>query len=156
MTTPSTKLGAIQIQADRDHARTVILHPENDDIFTMTGRQVIESCRLGISIELWLQEFNAMLAHVAEWTARSTRVSACYCTTRGSRLALFFVPASGAFDFDLADELVELNGNLIKDFNIGTLSVHQIPADELTRFVTPETSRQVYGQQSASPSAMDA
>src|SRR5437867_9646333 len=82
----------------------VVLHPADDDLFVQTGKQVIDACKLNISIEVWLRELDSLLDDVRQWFGqRATRVKACYCMARGSRIVLFFVPAIGRFDFDLAD-----------------------------------------------------
>ena len=58
---------------------------------------------------------------------------------------LFFVPASKCFDFDLADEMVQLNAKLMKDFNVGMVETHQIPPADLDRFLNLGMARQIYG-----------
>ncbi len=143
---------AIHIDA-RDGERPVLLHPDNDDLFVRTGRQVIEACRLGISIELWLSEFNAMLEEARHWAEqRAAKVRACFCAPVNSRVVLYFVPNSKSFDFDLADGLAELNAELVKRFNVGMVEIHQVPWEELDRFVDIESSRRVYGEQRESGS----
>ena len=99
-----------------DADRRVILHPENNHLFVRSGKQVIEACRLSISIDVWMNELAALMGHVQRWAAqRASRVRACYCAPRGAKTVVFFVPASQGFDFDLADELAELTSQLVKD-----------------------------------------
>src|SRR5437588_8140304 len=106
----------------RENESRVLLHPEDDDLFVRTGRQVIEACRLGIGIELWLSELDSMLQTVRDWAGKhASRIRTCFCAPRGSQIALYFSPALNRFDFDLADELANLNGKLVKDFNIGMI-----------------------------------
>ena len=147
----------IRIEAKADGERPVVLRPDDDDLFVRTGKQVIEACRLGISIELWLSELHAMLDAVRHWAAqRAGHVRSCSCSPRGGRMTLFFVPTSGRFDFDLADELAALNGRLVKEFNIGMVEIHQVPWEELDRFLDPDSVRRVYGEQPESHSAVEA
>jgi len=128
-----------------DAERQFVLHPENDDLFVRTGRQVIEACRLGISVEVWFGECKDMFERVSQWArGHAAQVSACYAVPRGTGIGLFVVPKSQSFNFDLADELAELNRELVQKFNVGTVEIHQVPGDELHRFLVIEESRQVY------------
>jgi len=138
----------IRIAARSDSGRLVVLHPENDDLFVSTGKQVIEACRLGISVDLWLHELRGMLESVVAWSdEHRARVLACYAAPRATQTALFFIPRSGHFDFDLADELVELNTRLLREFNVGAIEVLQVPGHELERFIKPDQARTLYGGQ---------
>lgn len=137
----------VHIDGAKDADRPVVLRPTDDDLFVRTGRQVIEACRLNISIEVWLSELNAMLAEVGEWaTERAEQVEACYCAPRGTRTVLFFVPTAGRFDFDLADALAELSGRLVRDFNVGMVETHQVPGDEVERFLDLQSAQLIYGE----------
>ena len=130
----------------------VILHPEDNDLFMRTGKQVIEACRLGISIEVWIDEFNNMVSDVAQWAKKhAERVNACYCVPTGPRITLFFSPQSISFDFDLAEMLAELNADLIRKFNVGMVEVRQIPLQQIDRFLDPRKARLVYADPSARP-----
>lgn len=146
MDTKNTKkTEAPHISEAADGSRQFVLHPDDDDLFIRTGRQIIEACRLRISIEVWYAECNAMLENVAEWAkAHAAQVSQCYAVAGGSGIGLFFVPKIQSFDFNLADELADLNRELIQQFNVGTVEIHQVPIEELYRFVVLEESRQVY------------
>jgi hypothetical protein len=153
-----SKLETLHIKEDADGHRPVLLHPEDNDLFVRTGKQVIEACRLGISVELWLSEFQAMLEEVQRWTAaRAASVRACFAAARGARVALYFVPPHDQFDFDLAEQLAELNAELVKRFNIGMVEIYQIPWAELDRFINPKSARQIYGtEQPAAHPAVEA
>lgn len=143
---------AIRIRAQGDGDRPVVLHPEDDDVFVRTGRQVIEACRLGISIEVWMHEFREMLGHVHRWAQQhGSRIRACYAAPRGASIGLYFVPRTETFDFDLAEELAPLNRDLVKAFNIGMIEVHQIPERERDRFISPEAVRTVFCDAQGAP-----
>lgn len=125
----------------------VVLHPDNNDLFVRTGKQIIAACRMNISIDVWFIEFNGMLTRVAAWAAEhSAQVRICYCAPRSSQITLFFVPSSDAFDFELADDLVSLNSELVTSFNVGMIEIHQIPEEDIDRFLNPDESRLVYGE----------
>lgn len=147
----------IRIREDRDGVGPVVLPPQDDDLFVRTGQQVIEPCRLGIGVELWLKELRAMLDMVNKWaTEHSSRVQACFCAPRGSKITLFVVPSSDSFSFDWAEEIAGLNIRAVKDFNLGMVEILQIPGDQVERFLMIQSSRQVYGCPSAAHSAMEA
>lgn len=139
------ELDTAHIREPVDGAREYVMHPADNDLFVRTGRQVIEACRLGISVEVWFGECNAMLEKVTAWAQEHVaKVTAAYAVPGGAGIRLFVVPKSETFDFDLADELADLNRELVQKFNVGTVEIHQVPADEVSRFVVPEEARQVF------------
>jgi hypothetical protein len=142
MSDSPTKQNAVSIDAAQSQ---VLLRPENDDLFVRTGRQVIEACRLSISIELWVDEVKGMFEFVSNWAQAREEIRACHASF-GSRIALFFVPKTDSFDFDLADALVQLNAQLVSQFNVGMVEVRQIPFAEVDRFLDPTSARTIYGE----------
>jgi hypothetical protein len=156
MSETADKLEPKRIHHSEDEAREYLIHPADDDLFVSTGQQVIAACQLGISIRVWVQELDQMLADVREWAmARQERIGSCYSVPKGSRILLFFVPTSDSFDFDLADELVTLNGELVRNYNIGFVEVHEVPAAEYDRFFTTDNARWVYGKRLGTPQTME-
>ncbi|MCC7290763.1 MAG: hypothetical protein IT449_01730 [Phycisphaerales bacterium] len=146
-----------KITESSDGDKPYLLHPEDDNLFVRTGRQIIQACRLGISVEVWLDELKSVTEFVRVWAADSAgRVRSCYCAPRGSVLLLFFCPSSPTFDFELADRLAELNLELNQKFNLGAVEVHQVPLGELDRFVDTESALLVYGEHFKSPAAVEA
>src|SRR5688500_15106340 len=114
----STKAGDNLVRVTPDGRKTFVLHPEDDDLFVRSGQQVIDACQLGISVELWVDEVQAMAERLAGWSrTRADKVRSCHLAFRGGRVAVFIVPSSGRFDFDLADEIADLNTDLVKSFN---------------------------------------
>ncbi len=147
MTRTRAQRAPIRISESHDAERSVVLQSDDDDVFVRTGKQVIAACRLGISLDLWLQELHAMLGDVQRWAAdRGAQIRTCYCAPRGGRVALFFAPASSTVDFTLADELAELSVNLLQRYNVGSTEVQQVPWDELDRFLDPQAARHVHGE----------
>ncbi|HXE54419.1 MAG TPA: hypothetical protein VN541_15460 [Tepidisphaeraceae bacterium] len=145
---PAKSKNKVHIDAALDGAREFVLHPESNDLFVRTGKQVIEACQLGISVEVWLTELSGMLERVIRWAGeRATRVRSCFVSPAGSKTVLFFVPTSEQFDFDLADELTDLTSELLKEYNVGMVELGQIPWAELDRFLDPRTAIHIYGEQ---------
>lgn len=145
-----------RISEKQDGQRQFLLHPEDNNLFVRTGKQVIDSCRLGISVELWLEELSSVMKEVESWCeARKDRVRSCYCAPRIAKLAFFFLPVAERFDFDLADELADLNSHLLKDFNVGMVETHQVPWVEADRFLDPVTARLVHGEALEVPRPME-
>ncbi|OWY72933.1 hypothetical protein B7486_00900 [cyanobacterium TDX16] len=137
-----------RIHESGDADRHYLIHPKNNDVFVRTGKQVIEACRLDISIELWLSEIGAMLDDVSDWSkARSEKIKSCYCSPTGARISLFFSPVGGQFDFDLSEELTDLTVKLFKKFNVGMIESHQVPFEELDRFIDVQSARLVHGSE---------
>ncbi len=129
----------------REEGGRYVLHPEDNDLFVHTGRQIIAGCRLGISLQVWFKECKSMYDHVQKWSGdRSAEIHCCYATPRGVGIGLFFVPNRETFNFDLADELAELSAELVRSFNVGPVEIHQVPADEVNRFVVPDTATRIY------------
>lgn len=157
MSVKQTQPDPVRITAEKDADRPFIIHPEDDDLFVRTGREVIEACRLNISLELWLKELQGVFDTVIRWsTERRDRVRACFCEPRGSKMVFFFVTGSNRFDFDLADELADLNTRVVNGFNIGMVEMLQIPEAELDRFVNVDTSRPIYGRHPGPHRAVEA
>jgi hypothetical protein len=134
------------IRSDRDGDQQFVLHPANNDLFVRTGRQLIEGCQLSISLDVWMKELHGMFLHVATWCGqRKEYVAECWAAPRGNKVLLFFVPGGTQFNFDLAEELADLNRDIMNDFNIGAIEVGQIPATQIARFLDPEKATQIYG-----------
>jgi hypothetical protein len=153
MSETSEKRDTLRLDHDEDADRKILIHPADNDLFVSTGRQVIAACQLGISLSVWVNELGQMLEEVQRWAeARKDKIVSCYSVPQGSRVLLFFVPRSTSFDFDLADELVSLNGDLVRKYNIGLVEMHEVPAAEYDRFFNIDTARWVYGERlGASP-----
>lgn len=137
----------IRIREESDSDRQVVFHPENDDLFVRSGKQVIDACRLDIGLDLWLKEFGGVFAEVKKWSSeRSEHLRSCYCSPGVGKVVFFFTPKSEAFDFELGDELAVLNHRLYTSFGIGAVELHQIPWKEIDRFLDEGKSRHVYGE----------
>jgi hypothetical protein len=147
MSSTHESTSALHINEAQDADRNVVLHPENDDLFVQTGKQVIEACRLNISVELWQHEVSSMFDRVRHWAAeRDDRISGCYATARPTKLVVFVTPTKSTYDFDLADEITMLNRDLLRNFNVGYVELAQVPLDQMDRFVHPQQVRPIYAK----------
>ena len=129
-------------EADLGDAR-VVVDPLNRDLFVLTGRQLIESCGLQLSIQLYVDEAGLAVAELSRWAAaRRAKIASIHWEPRPGHLGLYVAVASDAFDFDLADEMTDLNLRLNREFTLGRVEVFQVPAAAVGRFVgSAERSR---------------
>ena len=98
-----------------------------------------------------------MCERVAAWAEKHAgQVSECFAVPCGLGLGVFVVPHSATFDFDLADDLADLNRELVQSFNVGTVEVHQVPAEELDRFVIRDAAKRVYSNANSAHQAVEA
>ena len=134
------------IHAQRGADRQFLFHPADNDVFVRTGRQIIDACRLTISVEVWLDELEEMMKFVRTWCADNRTVRGCICSPRAARVMLFFVPTSTTFNFDLADQLTDLDIHISREFHLGSDEVSEVPLGQADRFLIPEESIEIYGQ----------
>lgn len=132
----SDDLQRAQIHVHHEDERPVVFHPEDDDRFVQTAQQVIHSCRLGISLQVWFEEFRSLKDHLAAWVRGRSDITEAFAVPRGTRTTLYFVPSGDSFDFSLADELVDLEQQL-RSFNVGPIEALQVPRSDLSSFIDP-------------------
>jgi hypothetical protein len=136
-----------RIDGLRDAHRQFIIAPENRDLFVRTGRQVIAACNMQMRVERWLEVYEAMLGIVIDFAQEHVEhVAECYAIPRNAKTVLSFVPKSEAFDFELADQLAELQADFQQRFcNIlGAIEIGQVPSWDLRRFLDRDTALRVY------------
>lgn len=141
------KLHHRHIDEQKDAACRFVLKPEDNDMFVRTGRQIINACCLTISIEVWLDEQKGMFEHIHEWLQqekRSEKIIGCYAVPRGPGIGVFFILRNNQFDFDFADQLAVLNTELVRQFNVGSVEMHQLPNDEMDRFIVRDSAIEIY------------
>ena len=143
MDTVNTNLAHIREARDAD-VRFVI-HPESNDVFVRSGKQVVASCEIGISLEVWLGELSELFSTIADWCTGHPAVRAAFAQPIGSRIAIYIAPASSSFDFDLGDELATLNISLARKYRVlGMIEVLQIPWQDKETFVG-QSAKCIYG-----------
>lgn len=144
--TPIQKRETVHIHEHHVADKNVMVHYKDEDRLLLTGRSMINSCKLGISVETWLDELENAIGEVGAWCAeRSEKVQQAYLVPKSPQLPFYFVQVQAAYDFDLADEITTLNTNLIRNYNLGMIEMFQIPESELDRFVSVDQSRKIYG-----------
>lgn len=140
-----TRKEPLQLCETQDGDRNVVVRPADMDLFVRTGKQVIEACKLGIKLEVWLDEVHSMVEEIRAWASERQCIAYCLLRPKGLKLVLFVVPRCAQFDFDLADELAEFNLKLMTRFNVGAVELIQIPDAEIDRFLEVESAVRVYG-----------
>jgi len=131
-----------------DGQRNFILQKLGDDRFVRTGKQIIEACELQISIDSWRQNLAELCTEMWKLaSARAGRIKACFVVPRAGRVHVLFVPLTGQFDFELADELAKLNIRLRRQrMMYGLIEASQVPESELGQFLEPAgLDLKVYG-----------
>ncbi len=113
----------------------------------------------GLSRDVRLRELHAMLSHVRRWAARhSTRVRRCLAVQRDDQIAVFVVPRSGRYDFDLSDLLTGLDLELAEQFRACPCDVLQMPyrsSGDAVRSAGTQLSVLVYDEVMAGADASD-
>ena len=145
--TPAQAPAPAQIDPARDADRAYVIAPENRDLFVRTGRQVIAACNTQLRIERWLSLYEEMLRSVRDFAeAHADRVAECYAVPRGTKTAPRFVPRTDSFDFDLADDLADLEFDFQARFSnlLGWIEVGQVPGWELDRFIDLNAAQRIY------------
>lgn len=141
----TTNSNLAHIREDRDADTRFVIHPESDDVFVRSGKQVVASCQIGISLEVWLGELNELFMTIADWCKGHASIRAAFAQPIGSRIAIYVAPSSSSFDFDLGDELADLNISLARKYRIlGMIEVLQIPWDDKETFIG-QAAKCIYG-----------
>lgn len=136
-----------------------VLHPDSNDKFVRTGRQIIEACQFDIDIRRWTEEVNQLLSRVRQWAEEhDPHIRMVLLSSRNGKLVLFAVPSSDSFDFDLADAIARLTIVFSQDFRVaGYTEMLQIPASDIDRFVDVNNVKVVYvGKQAAAHQSVEA
>jgi len=142
----STDNSIRHIHEQRDGDAQFVIHPESNDVFVRTGKEVIASCELGISLEVYLGQLSDLFRAVASWGKSHPSVRAIFAYPNGSKIVLYVVPCTDTFNFDLADEMAHLNRDLVRDHGrvLGMIEVLQIPWQDRDSFVS-DNARCIYG-----------
>lgn len=134
----------------QDGGRMVVVEAKDEDRFVMTCQQAAEACARGNRQIEWQSQFEKILTLVHAWATKAKgRVRACFVSPREGQLAIFAVPASDAFDPDLADMISDLDMEIAKRFELCQCEVLQIPGqtpEALATFLNPSEALQIYGE----------
>lgn len=141
----TTKNDLSVIHENRDADTRFVIHPESNDVFVRSGKQVVASCQIGISLEVWLGELNELFVTISDWCGKHASIRAAFAQPIGSRIAIYVAPTSSSFDFDLGDQLAELNISVARKYRVlGMIEVLQIPWDDKETFIG-QTAKCIYG-----------
>lgn len=149
----------LHIHEDQVAEKRVVVHQSNEHLFVLTGKQMIESCQLVVSIETWLEELRLAKREISEWSSDRSRkydISCTFLIPRPTQLAIYVVRSNQEFDFDLASEASDLVLMLTRDYQLGTLEFFQIPADEAERFIDVSYNLPIYGEYEPASSTVEA
>lgn len=70
--------GSQTIHHEVDADRQFLMHPQDNDLFVRNGRQIIDACRLSISLEVWVEEMKALGHFIRKWCEeRSSKLVKC-------------------------------------------------------------------------------
>lgn len=126
------------IQLDwREQGRTVVVCPQDEDRFLMTVQDAAEACRPGQEVLRWRAQLDKLIVYVHEWVKRHVdRVSATYMATADGRLTFFVVPEGTTMDFELSDEIAQLDLEIAHEFDLCKCEVRQIPGRDYAAIAT--------------------
>ena len=130
--------GPVHLHEEHLADKNVVIHPLDEDRFVLTGKQMIASCSLRVSLQTWFEELKAAREELVQWCLHEDRVgkiAAAYLIPRPSQLAIYIVSHQKQYDFELADQATSLVTNLIRNYQVGMFELIQIPEAEVTRFV---------------------
>lgn len=139
------------IQLDAAEAeRQVVVTTEDEDRFSLTCAQAIEACKIHTSRKVWFEELRSLFLHVNGWAIKNKdHVRSCYAQPRAGLVAIFIIPIKDSFDFDLADQIADLDLELSQEFPLVPAEVLQIPGGEedgLRTFVDSDIAKHLYGK----------
>jgi hypothetical protein len=127
----------------------VVVTPADRDVFFISAEKATQACREAVQADERVARFtHELLVPLREWcAARSSRVSACFIPLPAGHVQVFIVTSSPRFDFDLAEEVAELERRLAEAG--WRVSVSQLPASDeetLATFFNPDGALQVYAE----------
>lgn len=132
----------------------IMVTPEDQDIFFISAEKATEACREAVKTEERIAGFKAkFLMPLHEWCAKhSDRVDAGHLPLPAGHIQAFIVTSSPHFDFGLAEEIADLERQLMRAG--WRVWVTQLPAAEdrsLATFFNPEGALEVYAQRGSAP-----
>jgi hypothetical protein len=134
------------IHLDFKSVQQVVVHPEDQDRFTMTAREAAQACQRAQNDKDFEEEFKRMLVRVREWAqAHEDAVVAAYVYTGDGQLNVLMATQGPGFRSDLSDDLTELDLSLVDEFPWLVAEVMQRPADAVAARGPLENAIQVYG-----------
>jgi hypothetical protein len=136
--TQTGKALPIRLRAAEGSTRAVV-EPDDQDRFMMLVDQVIRACRLYQATAVQINEFeHKLVPQLQGWvSSHAKRLSAAHLTLRDTGL-LFVVSCVEAYDFELEDELTDLDVAIAEqhpDFVLDVLQTPKLDEGALAAFV---------------------
>ena len=126
---------SLELHESELSGRSVLITPLDEDRFIVRGESVIRACNLTINAQLWWDELVAAMEEVSAWShLRQGKLRDVVCDVGSAKVRFYFSTSGKQYDFDLADELTDLELKLHREFNLGYVEVMQIPHDAMNRF----------------------
>lgn len=142
----------------KDGSRPVFVSAKDEERFFTTSQEAAEALRHRDKIAQFQKEIMAILQHLRKWMySHATVVDKCYFGFRSGRQVIFVVPKSAKFDFDLSDELTQLDLDLAAKFNLSRCEIMQVPGNSpetLSMFIDPGEVILIYGISARTPRQM--
>lgn len=112
--------------------KQVFITSENEDRFYVPMPEAVRRIQIGESRHAWNDELNAMLVAVHQWACHTKArdcIKECYAAPCDGTITIYVVPATGRFDFNLANQITDLDLRLARDFQAVPTEIIQIPGD---------------------------
>ncbi len=162
MNAPTQKIEPLRLHhADRD--RLILVTPENEDRFVLTCEKAIEGCKLSESRNLVRSDVAKLIERCRTWGHENgDLVRTIYVGPHEARMAVFVVPKTEHFDFELAERVAVLSHELSRAYLVVRPEAIEVlggggpggsgeSIDDLRCFVNVEEAGMIYGAPSESP-----
>jgi hypothetical protein len=138
-----------------ESSRQVVVVPEDNDIFITTANAAARACKQSQAGVEWSKQWNDFLVSLNKWCSKhGDKVEAGYVTIGDSALNVLICLKRADYDFELEDELAELDLSLSREYPMVVAEVIQIPnQNELRAGLDEEAPVVVYGDGSGAPAA---
>lgn len=136
----------------REGDRPVVVSPDDQDRFMITCEMAAQTCRQALKMQEWREQFYSLLASVHQWAkSRTGDIDGCYVSPIEGGLAVFVVPRTDRYDFELCDAPTDLDIALSQKYPLCRCDVLQIPGkdpERLRTFLDPQRAILIHGRNS--------
>ncbi|MEX0716151.1 MAG: hypothetical protein WD066_06175 [Planctomycetaceae bacterium] len=138
--------GTKPLQLSFESRQQVVVVADDEDRFVTTAGEAARACKRAADDQEFIAQFRAFLARVHEWCEiHSAAVEKGFVTITDGGLHVLLCLANPNYDFDLEDELVELDLELADDFPLCTAEVLQVPKQQALATELSSEALLVYG-----------
>lgn len=124
----------------------VLIETDDEDRFLMTMKEAAHACKQAENEKKWQDDFKRFLHKVSQWCeAKAEHVRAGYVGVGDGALNVFICTKSATYNFDIEDELSDLDIELVQAFPWLIAEVVQIPLQVKEDQIFSETAVSVYG-----------